>query len=175
MIEIVVKGFGSIKVVMDYKDALNTCANFVELARKGFYNGLTFHRIIKHFMIQGGDPLGTGVGGPGYGIKGEFLANGVDNRLSHKRGVISMARAQDPDSAGSQFFICDVDDGFLDGQYAAFGHIAVNDVDSFKALDKIAAVRTHKPFSDMPYEPVVIEKMVVSEDEPSNPVEKIED
>ena len=152
MIEIVVKGFGSIKVVMDYKDAPNTCANFVELARKGFYNGLTFHRIIKHFMIQGGDPLGTGVGGPGYGIKGEFLANGVDNRLSHKRGVISMARAQDPDSAGSQFFICDVDDGFLDGQYAAFGHIEVNDVDSFKTLDKIAAVRTHKPFSDMPYE-----------------------
>ena len=86
-----------------------------------------------------------------------------------------MARAQDPDSAGSQFFICDVDDGFLDGQYAAFGHIEVNDVDSFKTLDKIAAVRTHKPFSDMPYEPVVIEKMVVSEDEPSNPVEKIED
>ena len=155
--------------------APNTVNNFISLIKKGFYDGVIFHRVISGFMIQGGDPNGTGMGGPGYSIKGEFAQNGVENNLVHDAGVLSMARAMHPDSAGSQFFICDVDDGFLDGQYAAFGFIEVNDVDSFKTLDKIAAVRTHKPFSDMPYEPVVIEKMVVSEDEPSNPVEKIED
>ena len=155
MIEIVVKGFGSIKVVMDYKDAPNTCANFVELARKGFYNGLTFHRIIKHFMIQGGDPLGTGVGGPGYGIKGEFLANGVDNRLSHKRGVISMARAQDPDSAGSQFFIMHKKAPHLDGAYAAFGKIT----EGMDVVNKIAETATD--YSDRPLEKQIMKKVTV--------------
>lgn len=173
MVEIVVKGFGSIKIDLDWEAAPNTCANFVELARSGFYDGLTFHRIIKHFMIQGGDPQGQGFGGPGYSIKGEFKQNGVDNNHKHSRGAISMARAMDPDSAGSQFFICDNDDFFLDGQYATFGQ--VHDDASLKVVDAIASVRTHKPFSDMPYEPVVMEKVMVSEDEPNNPVEKIED
>lgn len=173
MVEIQVKDFGTIKIDLDWKEAPISCANFVELARKGFYDGLTFHRIIKHFMIQGGDPKGTGVGGPGYSIKGEFLANGVENHHPHKRGAISMARAQDPDSAGSQFFICDSDDDFLDGQYAAFGQ--VHDADSLKVLDKIASVRTHKPFSDAPYEKVIIEKVVVSPDEKSGSFTKIPD
>lgn len=170
MVEIVVKGYGAIDVDLDWKEAPNTCANFVALARKGFYDGLTFHRIIKGFMIQGGDPEGTGVGGPGYSIKGEFAQNGVDNHHPHTRGAISMARASDPDSAGSQFFICDADDAFLDGQYAAFGH--VRDDGSLKVLDAIASVKTRKPVSDQPVEPVVIERVVVSRDEPEKPVEK---
>lgn len=171
MVSIVVKGFGTINITLDWEQAPNTCANFVELARSGFYDGLTFHRIIKHFMIQGGDPQGQGFGGPGYSIKGEFKANGFNNNISHKAGTISMARAYDPDSAGSQFFICDFDSTFLDGQYAAFGQ--VSDEESLEVVFAIAAVRTHKPVSDMPYDPVIIEKMIVSEDEPHNPVEKI--
>src|SRR5574344_689963 len=102
MVTITMKGLGDIVVEMDYKDAPNSCRNFVALARKGFYDGLIFHRVIKNFMIQGGDPTGTGMGGPGYSIKGEFSQNGVNNKLSHKRGVLSMARSMDPDSAGSQ-------------------------------------------------------------------------
>ena len=109
-------------------------ANFVTLANSGFYDGLTFHRIYAGFMIQGGDPEGTGSGGPGYSIKGEFQSNGVNNTISHKRGVISMARANDPDSAGSQFFIMHADSDFLDGQYAAFGMMT----EGFVELDKIA-------------------------------------
>lgn len=170
MVSIVVKGFGTINIELDWQAAPNTCANFVELARSGFYDGLTFHRIIQHFMIQGGDPQGQGFGGPGYSIKGEFKANGFNNNHSHKRGAISMARAMNPDSAGSQFFICDFDDPFLDGQYAAFGQVTEESMD---VVYDIAAVRTHKPVSDMPYEPVIIEKIIVSEDEPHNPVEKI--
>ena len=97
--------------------------NFVNLVQKGFYDGLIFHRVIAGFMIQGGDPEGTGMGGPGYSIKGEFSYNGVDNNLKHSRGVLSMARAQHPDSAGSQFFIMHQDADYLDGQYAAFGKV----------------------------------------------------
>jgi peptidyl-prolyl cis-trans isomerase B (cyclophilin B) len=166
MIVLTIKNFGDIKIELDYKDAPNTCANFVELVNKGFYNGLTFHRIIKGFMIQGGDPDGRGSGGPGYGIKGEFRANGVKNALSHKRGVISMARASDPDSAGSQFFICDKDDPFLDGNYAAFGHV----VEGLDVVDKIASVR--KDYNDYPLTPVVIEK-AVAVDEPVSSAKKI--
>ena len=115
MIILTIKDFGEVKLELDYSNAPITCANFVDLVKKGFYNGLTFHRIIQGFMIQGGDPVGNGTGGPGFNIKGEFKNNGVNNTISHKRGVISMARAMDPNSAGSQFFICDANDEFLDG------------------------------------------------------------
>jgi peptidyl-prolyl cis-trans isomerase B (cyclophilin B) len=166
MVILTIKDMGDIKIELDYKNAPNTCANFVSLVNKGFYNGLTFHRIIKGFMIQGGDPLGRGSGGPGYAIKGEFTSNGVKNTLSHKRGVISMARASDPDSAGSQFFICDKDDGFLDGNYASFGHVA----EGMDVVDKIAAVR--KGANDRPLNPVVIEK-AIAVDEPAAEPKKI--
>ena len=112
--------------------------NFVSLANSGFYDGLIFHRVISGFMIQGGCPQGTGMGGPGYCIKGEFKLNGVNNNLSHKRGVLSMARAQSPNSAGSQFFIMHEDGEFLDGQYAAFGKV----LEGMDVVDAIAGVRT---------------------------------
>ncbi|MBQ7291358.1 MAG: peptidylprolyl isomerase [Clostridia bacterium] len=118
--------------------------NFADLAKKGFYNGIIFHRVIAGFMIQGGDPTGTGMGGPGHTIKGEFAANGVPNDLKHTRGVISMARAYDPNSAGSQFFIMHADAPHLDGQYAAFGKMT----EGFDVLDEIAMVRTN--FADKP-------------------------
>ena len=149
-IEIDVKAFGKIKVELNSNEAPLTVENFIYLIKKGFYNGLIFHRVIKGFMIQGGDPLGNGTGGPGYQIKGEFKANGVDNNISHKRGVISMARAQDFDSAGSQFFIMHKDGEFLDGQYAAFGHV----IEGVEIIDKIANVKTSP--SDRPYNSVVI-------------------
>lgn len=115
-----------------------TVQNFVDLAEKGFYDGLIFHRVIRGFMIQGGDPDGTGCGGPGYTIKGEFSSNGVKNDLAHKRGVISMARSMMPNSAGSQFFIMHEDAPHLDGQYAAFGML----IDGFDTLDEIAETPT---------------------------------
>ena len=121
--EIEVKDYGTIKVELDADTAPITVTNFVNLAKEGFYDGLTFHRIISEFMIQGGDPDGNGTGGSGKNIKGEFSSNGVENNISHKRGVISMARSQDPDSASSQFFIMHKDGTYLDGQYAAFGNV----------------------------------------------------
>ncbi len=121
--EIVVKDYGTIKLELDADTAPITVTNFVNLANDGFYNGLTFHRIIDGFMIQGGDPLGNGTGGSDTNIKGEFEQNGVKNDISHVRGVISMARSQDNDSASSQFFIVQADSTYLDGQYAAFGHV----------------------------------------------------
>lgn len=120
---IVVKGYGDIVVQLDEETAPITVENFVTLAENGFYNGLTFHRIIDGFMIQGGDPLGNGTGGSENTIKGEFSANGVDNSISHKRGVISMARSNDMDSASSQFFIVQSDSLHLDGSYAGFGYV----------------------------------------------------
>ncbi|MDO4740622.1 MAG: peptidylprolyl isomerase [Eubacteriales bacterium] len=120
--------------------APNTVANFVTLAQEGYYDGLIFHRVIPGFMIQGGCPDGTGMGGPGYRIKGEFSGNGFTNELKHTRGVISMARSQDPDSAGSQFFIMHADAPHLDGQYAAFGKVI--DAESLTTVDKIAATPT---------------------------------
>ncbi len=125
----------------------NTVANFVTLANEGFYDGLIFHRIIKGFMIQGGDPTGTGMGGPEYSIYGEFSSNGFDNPISHQRGVISMARSQHPNSAGSQFFICHQDASFLDGDYAAFGYL----ISGESALDALATTKTlegDRPESD---------------------------
>ena len=129
--------------------------NFISLIKKGFYDGLIFHRVISGFMIQGGDPEGVGIGGPGYCIKGEFAANGVKNSLKHSRGVLSMARAQDNDSAGSQFFIMHADGNFLDGQYAAFGKV----VDGMDEVDRIAAVKTN--LSDMPREEQRMKKVTV--------------
>lgn len=131
-VEISVKDYGKIKLAI-YKDvAPITAENFINLVKSGFYDGLTFHRIMKGFMIQGGDPLGDGTGGSDEHIKGEFAANGVQNNLSHKRGVISMARSNHPDSASSQFFIMHEDGYFLDGKYAAFGEVTsgIETVDS---------------------------------------------
>jgi len=132
-----------------------TVENFLDLVNKGFYNGLTFHRIIPGFMIQGGDPSGNGTGGPGYSIKGEFKSNGVNNTVKHERGVISMARAFDPNSAGSQFFIMHKDAPHLDGEYAAFGKV----IEGLEAVDEIASVETG--FQDAPVKKVVMEKVEV--------------
>ena len=135
--------------------APNTVANFIELASSGFYDGLIFHRVISGFMIQGGDPQGTGMGGPGYCIKGEFTENGFENDLSHTRGVLSMARAMDPDSAGSQFFIMHQDGPFLDGQYASFGKV----IEGMDVVDAIAATPTDS--GDRPIEDQRIKAMTV--------------
>ena len=133
-VEIVIKDYGTVTVELDADAAPITVKNFVKLVNEGFYDGLTFHRIIDGFMIQGGDPLGTGMGGSDETIKGEFSENGVDNPISHEKGVISMARADDPNSASSQFFITVADSKFLDGYYAAFGHV----IDGMDVCDKIA-------------------------------------
>ena len=135
--------------------APNTVKNFISLANSGFYNGIIFHRVISGFMIQGGDPQGIGIGGPGYGIKGEFAMNGFKNELAHTRGVISMARSMDPDSAGSQFFIMHQNAPHLDGQYAAFGKV----ISGIETVDAIAAVRCD--FRDKPYEDQVMESVTV--------------
>ena len=132
-----------------------TVENFVKLASKGFYDGLIFHRVIEGFMIQGGDPDGTGCGGPGYSIKGEFASNGIKNDLKHTRGVISMARSMMPDSAGSQFFIMHEDAPHLDGQYAAFGKLT----DGFETLDEIATCATGR--NDRPREEQKMAKVTV--------------
>ena len=156
---ITMKDGGTMKLELYPEIAPNTVKNFISLANSGFYDGLTFHRIYAGFMIQGGDPKGNGSGGPGYSIKGEFAANGVNNTLSHKRGVISMARAQHPDSAGSQFFIMHADSDFLDGQYAAFGML----IEGFETLDAIAATPTTYQGGEksLPLKPVVIESIRV--------------
>ena len=138
--------------------APNTVANFVQLAQDGFYDGTIFHRVIAGFMIQGGDPTGTGMGGPGFTIKGEFSANGFANNLSHTRGVISMARAQDYNSAGSQFFIMHADAPSLDGQYAAFGR--VTDEESLADVEAIATTltdSTDKPLSEWKMKSVTVD------------------
>lgn len=134
-----------------------TVENFLDLVKKGFYNGLCFHRIIPGFMIQGGDPDGNGTGGPGYSIKGEFRSNGVENPLKHERGVISMARAFDPNSAGSQFFIMHEDAPHLDGEYAAFGKV----IEGLDTVDEIASVETG--FQDAPVNKVIMEKVEIEE------------
>lgn len=143
------------KIVAElYPDkAPNTVNNFLSLAKKGFFDGLIFHRVIKGFMIQGGDPLGKGTGGPGYSIKGEFALNGFKNDLKHTRGVLSMARAFMPDSAGSQFFIMHEDAPHLDGQYAAFGKV----VEGIEVVDEIASVKVD--FSDRPLNEQKIKKV----------------
>ena len=152
-----IEKFGTIEVEL-YKDAAPiTVDNFVKLVNKGFYNGLTFHRIIRGFMIQGGCPKGNGTGGPGYSIKGEFSANGINNPIKHERGVISMARAMNPNSAGSQFFIMHQAAPHLDGQYAAFGKV----VKGIEVVDAIASVQTN--YFDAPLQKVVIKSIKIKE------------
>lgn len=156
---------GVIKVELYPDVAPNTVNNFISLANSGYYDGLIFHRVISGFMIQGGDPTGTGMGGPGYSIKGEFTQNGFKNDLSHKRGVISMARAQDPDSAGSQFFIMHVDYPYLDNQYASFGCVT----EGIEVVDKIAATRTaygDRPVTDQVIASITVETFGVEYPEP---------
>lgn len=145
--------------------APNTVNNFLSLVRKGFYDGVIFHRVIAGFMIQGGDPKGMGTGGPGYCIKGEFASNGVKNDLRHTRGVLSMARTQIPDSAGSQFFVMHADADYLDGQYAAFGKV----IDGMDTVDAIASVQTDfrdKPLKEQKMKKVTAETFGVEYPEP---------
>ncbi|HBB20068.1 MAG: peptidylprolyl isomerase [Ruminococcus sp.] len=132
-----------------------SCENFEKLVKSGFYDGLTFHRVIPGFMIQGGCPKGNGTGGPGWQIKGEFAANGVKNDLKHTRGVLSMARSMMPDSAGSQFFIMHEDAPHLDGNYAAFGKV----IEGIEVVDEIASVRTD--YNDKPLEAQVMKKVTI--------------
>ena len=147
--------------------APESVGNFVHLVKKGFYDGLIFHRVISGFMIQGGDPTGTGMGGPGWKIKGEFAMNGFDNPLSHKRGVLSMARANDPDSAGSQFFVMHKTSPHLDGSYAAFGRV----IEGMDVVDKIAAVKTD--YSGRPQVPQVMKKVTVEDFGAEYPFKKL--
>ena len=144
---------GVIKIELDAKAAPKTVENFVSLVNKGFYDGLTFHRIIPGFMIQGGDPDGTGMGGPGYSIKGEFAVNGFENNLKHTEGVLSMARSMMPDSAGSQFFIMHKNAPHLDGQYAAFGKV----IEGMDVVNEIAECDTD--YSDKPLDPQIMAKV----------------
>ncbi|MGN0580891.1 MAG: peptidylprolyl isomerase [Ruminococcus sp.] len=151
MVIIEMENGSKIKIELYPEIAPITCENFEKLVNEGFYNGLTFHRIIPGFMIQGGCPKGNGTGGPGWSIKGEFSSNGIKNDLKHTRGVISMARSMMPDSAGSQFFIMHEDAPHLDGQYAAFGRV----IDGMDAVDAIAETPTN--YNDAPVKP---QKMV---------------
>ena len=155
IVTIQMKDGGVMKAELYPEIAPITVQNFIDLAAKGFYNGLIFHRVIPGFMIPGGDPEGTGMGGPGYCIKGEFTANGFTTNLKHTRGVLSMARAMNPDSAGSQFFIMHETYPSLDGQYAAFGKL----IEGIEVVDKIASVKTD--YNDRPLEPQQIEFMTV--------------
>ena len=163
IVTIQMKDGGVMKAELYPEIAPITVQNFIDLASKGFYNGLIFHRVIPGFMIQGGDPDGIGTGGPGYCIKGEFRANGVKNDLKHTRGVLSMARTNVPDSASSQFFVMHRDAPHLDRQYAAFGKLT----DGFDVLDDIAATRTGTRgfyMQDVPVRNVVIETIKLSEE-----------
>ena len=162
MVTIEMESGEKIKIELYPSKAPETVNNFISLIKKGFYDGLFFHRTIPGFMIQGGDPEGTGMGGPGYSIKGEFKDNGVENPISHLRGIISMARSSAPNSAGSQFFIVTDDSTFLDGQYAAFGTV----LEGMDEVDKIVKTRviTRSPFGggkDRPVEPPVMKKVTV--------------
>lgn len=155
LVTIEMENGGVIEIELYPDIAPNTVANFVELVQKGFYDGLIFHRVIPGFMIQGGDPEGTGMGGPGYGIKGEFAMNGFKNDLKHTTGVLSMARSQRPNSAGSQFFIMVDDAPHLDGQYAAFGKVTEG-IDVAQAI-----VSSPRDWSDRPREDQVMTKVTV--------------
>ena len=146
---------GVMKAELYPETAPNTVNNFISLVKQGFYDGVVFHRVIPGFMIQGGDPKGVGVGGPGYCIRGEFAANGFKNDLKHSRGVLSMARTMAPNSAGSQFFIMHEDSPHLDGQYAAFGKV----IEGIEVVDKICSVRTD--YNDKPRIPQVMKKVTV--------------
>lgn len=156
IVTIKMQGGGVIKAELYPEKAPNTVNNFISLVKSGFYNGLIFHRVISGFMIQGGDPKGVGTGGPGYSIKGEFALNGFNkNDLKHSRGVLSMARAMNPNSAGSQFFIMHQNASHLDGQYAAFGKV----IEGIEIVDEIAETATD--WNDKPRTPQVMEKVTV--------------
>ena len=146
---------GTIKAELFPDVAPNTVNNFISLVKRGFYDGLIFHRVIPGFMIQGGDPQGTGMGGPGYSIKGEFIMNNFNNELLHKRGVLSMARSQSPNSAGSQFFIMVDDAPHLNAQYASFGQV----IEGMEAVDKIVAAQ--RDYNDRPLENQIMENVTV--------------
>ncbi|EOR26578.1 hypothetical protein SDC9_39523 [bioreactor metagenome] len=155
IVTISIENGGIIKAELYPEIAPNTVRNFIDLINKGFYDGIIFHRVIPGFMIQGGCPDGTGMGGPGYSIKGEFSRNGFKNDLKHSRGVLSMARTMIPDSAGSQFFIMVADSPHLDGQYASFGKV----IEGMEVADKI--VNSKRDYNDKPYEDQKILKMTV--------------
>lgn len=157
MVKITMENGKEITLELDASAAPITVENFTKLVNEGYYDGLTFHRVIAGFMVQGGCPDGTGMGGPGYGIKGEFKQNGVNNPIRHLRGVISMARSGMPDSAGSQFFIVHQDAPHLDGSYAAFGHV----VDGMDVVDEIAASPIGR--GDMPKTPIVMKTVRMTE------------
>lgn len=159
MVQIEMEDGGIIKLRLYPNSAPITVANFEKLVKEGFYDGLIFHRVISGFMIQGGDPTGTGMGGSPEEIKGEFSSNGVANNLSHTRGTISMARTQIKDSASSQFFICHADATFLDGEYAAFGAV----IEGMDVVDRIAGVATD--MRDKPIRDVVMKKVTYIEEE----------
>ncbi len=165
IVTITMQGGGVIKAELYPEIAPNTVHNFLSLVGKGYYNGLIFHRVIKGFMIQGGDPEGTGMGGPGYSIKGEFTANGFRNDLKHTVGVLSMARTNIPDTAGSQFFIMHKDSPFLDGAYAAFGKV----IEGIEVVNRIAETDTDfqdRPLQDQVMETVTAETFGVTYPEP---------
>jgi len=168
MVTIVMEDNSIIKIELYPEIAPNTVRNFVSLVQSGFYNGLIFHRVIPGFMVQGGDPEGTGTGGPGYEISGEFSGNGFKNALKHERGVISMARSSEPNTGGSQFFIMVKDRSDLDGQYATFGKV----IEGMAAVDKIVSVKTgdnDKPIKDQKMKKVTVDTFGVKYGE----VEKI--
>lgn len=152
VVEMKVKNFGTIRLELRHDQAPLTVENFLSLTEKGFYDGLTFHRIVQNFMIQGGDPKGNGTGGSEKTIKGEFLKNGVNNTLTHTRGTISMARSQAYDSASSQFFICNADSTFLDGNYAAFGYVTegMEVVDAITEYARALGYTESVPKADQP-------------------------
>ena len=156
IVEMKIKNKGNIKIELYPEIAPNTVNNFISLIKKGYYDGLIFHRIIRGFMIQGGDPRGTGMGGPGYSIRGEFSANGFTNDLKHTEGVLSMARTMDPNSAGSQFFLMTSVSPHLDGQYAAFGKV-IEGLNLIMDLEKV-----NTSFGDKPLEDVVMEMVTVN-------------
>lgn len=155
MVTIEMENGKKIKIELYPEIAPITCENFEKLVKQGFYNGLCFHRVISGFMIQGGCPNGTGTGGPGWNITGEFSANGIKNDLKHERGVISMARAANPDSAGSQFFIMHDDAPYLDGQYAAFGRV----VEGIDVVDEIALAPTD--YNNKPKIPQIMKSVTI--------------
>ena len=165
IVTITMENGGVIKAELYPEVAPITVNNFVSLVSKGFYDGLIFHRVIRGFMIQGGDPLGRGTGGPGYSIKGEFRMNGVQNQLKHTAGVLSMARSQMPNSAGSQFFIMHKDAPYLDGQYAAFGKV----IEGMDVVDAIACTKTgfqDRPVQEQKMKTVTVETFGVEYPEP---------
>ncbi len=160
-----VEGYGTIKAELYPEIAPNTVNNFIYLANSGFYDNLTFHRVIKDFMIQGGDPNGNGTGGPGYSIEGEFTSNGIANSLKHTEGVLSMARAQDPNSAGSQFFIMTKEASHLDGDYAAFGKV-ISGIDVVHEIENVKTGSNDKPKEDVVIKSINVDTKGVDYPEP---------